>query len=105
MPVTVIVSNFNIANKIGQPNVQGEGHLIYYLDVTPPVTEGLPAVTSAGTYAEIADTSYTWQNVKAGSHFISIQLVNNDDTPLNPPVTWTEIVVVKTTSPSPVPSP
>ena len=36
--VSVDVSNFNLVDKLGQTNVAGEGHIHYFLDVTPPTT-------------------------------------------------------------------
>ncbi len=95
--VTVQVSNFNIVSKLGQANASGEGHIHYFMDVIPPTTPGKPAVTAAGTYAAVTDLSYTWQNVKAGTHTFSVELVNNDHTPLATPV-WVTVVVVVTTS-------
>ena len=95
--VTVQATNFNLVNKIGQANAAGEGHIIYYLDVVPPTDAGKPATGAAGTYAAAADTSYTWNNVGAGTHSFWVQLVNNDNTPLSPPVT-AKAVVVTTTS-------
>ncbi len=109
--VTVKVSNFTIADKIGQPSVAGEGHLIYYFDVNPPTDAGNSAATAAGTFAETVATSYTWPGVAAGSHKIAVQLVNNDGTPLNPPVIAGEPVPVAaptptaSSTPSPTPSP
>ncbi len=93
--VNLVVSNFNLADKIGQPSKPGEGHIIYYLDVTAPTTAGQPALTDAGTYAETAQTSYTWHNVAPGMHLLSVQLVNNDSTPLNPPIVSKEYVLVQ----------
>lgn len=84
--VLVQVSNFNLADKLGQPNVQREGHIHYFLDVDAPTTPGQPAVTAAGTYAATAATSYTWSSVTSGTHTFSAELVNNDHTPLSPPV-------------------
>lgn len=84
--VTVQVTNFSLAEKLGTAIAAGEGHIHYFLDVTPPTAPGKPAVTETGTYAATAATSYTWQNVKAGQHTLSAELVNNDHTPLNPPV-------------------
>jgi hypothetical protein len=88
----IVVSNFSVVNKIGQANVPGEGHVIYYLDVTPPTAAGQKAQSAAGTYAETSNTSYTWKNLNSGMHSLSVQLVNNDGTPLNPPVSMTEPV-------------
>jgi hypothetical protein len=86
--IVVSVSNFNLVNKIGQANVPGEGHIIYYADVQPPTTPGQPALTAQGTYAISENISYLWTSLFAGPHTLSVQLVNNDNTPLNPPVTY-----------------
>jgi outer membrane protein assembly factor BamB len=83
------VTNFNLVDKIGQPNAPGEGHLVYYLDMTPPSNPGQSAVPSSGTYFATAANNYTFKNVAAGSHTIAVQLVNNDNTALTPPVTAT----------------
>ena len=99
--VTVQVSNFTITNKLGQANSPGEGHLHYFLDVDAPTTPGQPAVTAPGTYAATTDTSYTWHNVGPGLHKFSVELVNNDHTPLVPPVVATESVNVSPQSGQP----
>ena len=86
--VSIQVSNFNIVDKQGQPAVSGEGHVHYYLDYDAPTTQGKPAVPPNGTiWQTIASTTYTFHNVTTGTHFVSVELVNNDHTPLNPPVT------------------
>jgi hypothetical protein len=90
-----LVSNFNLVDKTGEANVAGEGHIIYYLDVTPPTIPGQSALSSGGTYAESTATSYTWHNVAAGYHFFSAELVNNDNTPLSPLVTVTVYVTAQ----------
>jgi len=82
----VRVSNFNLVDKIGQANIPGEGHIIYYADVQPPTTPGQPALTAPGTYEVSANTSYLWTNLFTGVHTLGVQLVNNDNTPLSPPV-------------------
>jgi hypothetical protein len=86
IPVTVSVSNFNVVDKQGQANVQGEGHIHFYLDVAAPTTPGQAAIPASGTWAHVATTTYTFNNVGAGSHTIAVELVNNDHTPLVPPV-------------------
>ena len=96
--VTVQVSNLNLVNKIGQPNVTGEGHIVYYADVVPPTDAGKPALTTTGTYSASADTSYTWTNVAAGTHTFWVQLVNNDNTPLTPPVLAKSVIVLSTSA-------
>jgi hypothetical protein len=85
--VSVLVQNFYIVDKLGQANAPGEGHIHYFLDAEPPVMQGSPAVTAAGTYAATTGTSHTWRNVGPGDHTFAVQLVNNDHTPLDPPVT------------------
>jgi hypothetical protein len=92
--VSVAVSNFKIFDKQGQAAVKGEGHLHYFMDVIAPTTQDQPAVTEAGTYAHVTATSYTWHNVGGGSHTFSVELVNNDHTPLNPPVVATQTILV-----------
>jgi plastocyanin len=82
--VSVKVMNFNLVPKLGQANVPGEGHLHYYIDVQVPKTPGKPAVTAVGTFVPTINTSYTWQNVMPGRHNFSVQLANNDHTPLIP---------------------
>ena len=53
-----------------------------------PTQPGEPAVTDdRRTYHAAARTSHRWQNVRAGVHTFAVQLVNNDHTPLDPPVT------------------
>jgi plastocyanin len=84
--VVVDVSDFELVDKLGQENVEGEGHIHYYMDAAVPTAPGNPAITAPGTYAPIANTSYTWQNVAPGMHNFSVQLVNNDHTPLAPMV-------------------
>lgn len=82
--VVVEVNDFELVNKLGQSNVEGEGHIHYYLDAAVPTASGKLAITAPGTYMQTANTSFTWQNVSAGMHNVSAQLVNNDHTPLEP---------------------
>jgi plastocyanin len=92
--VTVQVENFKIVDKQGQSNVSGEGHLHYYLDVDAPTTPGQPAIPPSGIWAHIASTSYSFTNITSGTHKISVELVNNDHTPLSPPVVATMSVLI-----------
>ena len=84
--VTIAVSNFSVVDKQGQANVLGEGHIHYFLDVAAPTIAGVPAVPASGTWAHVATTTHTFNNVGKGSHKIAVELVNNDHTPLVPPV-------------------
>lgn len=92
--VSVDVSNFKIVDKQGQAAVKGEGHLHYFMDVTAPTALGKPAVTEPGTYAHVASESYIWHNVGGGSHTFSVELVNNDHTPLDTPIVATKTILV-----------
>lgn len=82
--VSVNVTNFTRIEPAGQPNAPGEGHLHYYLDAPVPTNASAPAIPETGGYIVSANTSYTWENVTAGEHNLSVQLVNNDHTPLIP---------------------
>lgn len=84
--VRVSVANFDIVQKLGDPPREGEGHIHYYLDAEPPTAPGEPAVTAQGTYAASARTSHAWEDLEPGEHTFYVQLVNNDHTPLEPPV-------------------
>ena len=102
LTVTIQASNFNIVDKQGQANVSREGHVHYYLDVDAPTTPGQPAIPPSGVWAHVATTSYTFTNVAPGAHTISVELVNNDHTPLEPPVV--KKITVNVSSPSPTPT-
>lgn len=81
------IRNFEVfADKIGQPAAPGEGHFIYYFNVNPPTAPGKPALTQEGTYAITADGIASWLGVLPGKYRVWVQLVNNDNTPLDPPV-------------------
>ncbi len=89
------VRNFRVsAENIGQPPTPGEGHYIYYFGAEPPTTPGQEALTEPGTYVITADSTITWTAVEPGQYTIWVQLVNNDNTPLEPPVVARAEVVV-----------
>jgi hypothetical protein len=83
--VDVQVTNFNLVDKLGQANVPGEGHLIYYLDVGAPTKPGSKAQPLSGTWEETASIHYLFDGIWQGTHTLSVALVNNDGTVLNPP--------------------
>ena len=95
--VAVDVGDFKVVDKLGQELVAGEGHVHYYINVDEiPTTPGEPAVTGDDTtYHADATTSFTWQGVRPGVHTLAVQLVNNDHTPLDPPVTDQVTVTVE----------
>ena len=84
--VAVDVENFVLTDEPGLPNEPGEGHIHYFMDVPAPQEPGRPAVTQKGTYGDTADTAYYWPEPEYGTHTFSVELVNNDHTPLDPPV-------------------
>lgn len=95
--IAVEVEGFSVVNKLGEAPVEGEGHIHFYRDVDEIPTEpGKPAVTDdASTYHAAATTSHTWEDVEAGEHTFAVQLVNNDHTPLEPPITAEVTVTVE----------
>ncbi len=110
--VSVKVDGFDVVDKSGQANKDGEGHLVFYLDVGQiPTVSGQPANGKQGSSHTQATTDYSWPNVSSGQHTFAVQLVNNDETPLKPPVIAQVTVEVSaggtgsgTPSPSPSPS-
>ena len=88
------VQNFVVsAEDMGVVIREGEGHLIYYIDEDPPTDAGTPAKTD--TCAVSTELSHLWKSIPQGQHTFSVQLVNNDDTPLDTPVTATVTLDVK----------
>lgn len=83
--IVVEVTNFSLVSP-GEKNSAATGHLIYYRDVVPPVLEGVPAFTRPGTYGVSYKSTYGWDRITPGTHTFAVQLVNADNTPLNPPV-------------------
>ncbi len=85
--VVVNVTNFSVVDRQGQASVAGEGHLHYYMDVSPIPTDGrepaIPNNTSAA-WAHVSATNYTFMNVTPGEHTFTVQLANNDHTPVIP---------------------
>ncbi len=92
--VSPIAANFTIVDKMGQSPVSGEGHFIYYFDVEPPKAPGQPAYTGGGTYVSTTDSYVTWTGVQPGEYEMWVQLVNNDDTPLEPALTARTFIIV-----------
>lgn len=88
LQVQVNVVGTSLVDKTGSPPVPGEGHLLYYLGVDfVPTAPGRPAYTAPGTYAASSASAYTFPALSTGRYVVAVQVVNNDDTPLVPPVT------------------
>ncbi len=95
--VTTQVSNFNVVDKQGQPSVVGQGHVHFYMDVTPiPSDPAKPAIPSdpKAAWAHVSGNTYTFVNVPAGMHTFTVQLANNDHTPVIPLATNSIMVTV-----------
>lgn len=92
--VSIQSANFNIVSKEGQAAATGEGHVHFFLDAIPPTFPNIASVTGPGTYVHIEATTYTWFGVMPGVHILSAELVNNDHTPLNPPVVASVVLTV-----------
>lgn len=94
--VSVDVKKFKVVDKLGQAPEDGEGHVHFYMDVGAiPTVAGEPATTKEGTYHAQATTEFTWEDVEPGEHTFAVQLVNNDHTPLKPPVIAQVTVEIK----------
>ncbi|MFA7199294.1 MAG: cupredoxin domain-containing protein [Methanoculleus sp.] len=102
--VEVNVTNFTLVEPTGQPNAPGEGHLHYYLDAVVPTNESEPAIPETGGYVISTNLTYTWENVTEGEHNLSVQVVNNDHTPLIPLVFETVNVTVGGENVTPMPT-
>ena len=83
--IFVEVSNFTLVQPGGK-DIPGTGHLIYYRDVVPAAMKGIPAFTRPGTYGVSSETTFEWDGITPGTHTFAVQLVNNDNTPLDPPM-------------------
>ena len=95
------INNFAITkesmdmNKM-QPmqNMANSGHIHWFIDVPAPTDPSKKAETAKGTWEMHDDTMYTFANVQPGTHTLSVELVNNDMTPITPPVYQTITVTV-----------
>ena len=104
--VTVQATNFSIVDKQGQPSVSGQGHVHFYMDVSPiptdPTKPAIPANASA-VWAHVSGNTYTFTNVPPGMHIFTVQLANNDHTPAQPSAIASVMITVAgptTTSPT-----
>jgi hypothetical protein len=111
--VSVKVEGFELANKMGEAPKRGEGHIIYYgwngfgpSDYEVPTALGQPANAGGTGYIAAAshETTYEWLPafIRPGQQSLVVQLVNNDHTPLDPPVT-ARVSVTISNPPTPMP--
>lgn len=81
VPVKIAVNNFSIVDYRTHPRlVAGQGHIHLWLDQT--------GLSKTSAVKAVSDT-YTFENVKPGSHTLIAELVRNDHSSLNPPMTTT----------------
>ncbi len=91
--VEVAVTGFLVTASPRPAGPSGDGHLIYYRDVDfVPTAPGEPAFTTPRTYAQSTDLSHRWTGVSAGRRSFFVQLVHQDNTPLDPPVVRSIVV-------------
>lgn len=96
LQISCNVHNFKMNDDhMGKENIQGEGHLIYYLDTLPPTAPGNSAEIMDHNMMYITTNSFqVWNDIQPGRHKFYVQVVNNDNTPLNPPVIcWFDIEI------------
>jgi hypothetical protein len=109
--VKIDVSGFTLANKMGLDPEDGEGHVVYYIwngygpDGTTyqvPQVPGQPANSGGTGFVALASAEKEnhWRSfLQPGKQKWAVQLVNNDNTPLEPPVV-DEITVTVTGKPA-----
>lgn len=77
--VSFIVKNFIFTDfEVRTKNQTGEGHLNVWLDQPDPKPENAQKTIRA--------TEFTLENIKPGNHQLVLELVNNDQTSLKPPL-------------------
>jgi hypothetical protein len=92
--VTVDVIAFRLVNKPAQGVQPGEGRLLFYVDPREgPVNPDLPAGTAQASSAQMS--RHTCRNVSPGCHQFSVQLIDNDGTPMEQPKAVTVTVGVR----------
>ena len=86
--VAFLVKNFVFTDPAGQPKAMNTGHIHVFLD---------------GTYYSLWPSagSIPFNELKAGSHTIKLQLVNNDHSALSPDASQTITVTVTGAAPAP----
>ncbi len=91
--LSIIVNNLKLVAADGAA-VTGEGRIVYYLDVAIPTRPGQSALTAPGTFVKTVASSNTWLNLSPGAHSLGVQLVQNDNTPFDPPIYSTVSIMV-----------
>jgi hypothetical protein len=84
--VTLDQQTSNFLMQLAQGSMQGNGNIILYWDTAAPTTPGQSAIPTSGSYTIINNNMMMWQSMVAGEHVITIQMVDANNMPLNPPV-------------------
>jgi hypothetical protein len=93
--ISVVVRNFSLVDPAGQANAPGTGHIRYFIDIIPP-SSGAAVTAPSGNYVDSSRKSYTWNNVNPGVHTFSVELVNNDNSPLaTPAIATVQLTVIQ----------
>jgi hypothetical protein len=80
LDAAVQTANFQLVNSSGA-NQAGQGHLDYWIDADPTNNPNMPGAQQS------SQAAFTISGIAAaGNHTLSIELRNNDGTPLNPRV-------------------
>lgn len=94
VPVSLAVVNFALVDYRTHPLlVPGQGHVHLWLDQTD---------LSKISAVKATSNTYTFENVKPGNHTLVAELVNNDHSSLQPPVTTAVSFTTSAPGPSPV---
>jgi len=89
--VTVEVRNADLSSGAASAKSY---HLHYYLDATIPTAHDGSAIPATGAWASSTKTTHEWSITGAGLHVLAVQLVTQDDRPLDPPVVAAVVVQV-----------
>ena len=80
IPVLVSVKNFQLVDYSNKAiPKKGEGHILLWLDDPTKIKQPIRPKKD----------TFTYENVTYSEHTLTAELVNNDDTPISPPVTST----------------
>jgi hypothetical protein len=107
--VQVEVFDFALVPPSGTGDTPGQGHILYFLDFEPPFIPGQPAIPDDPNvaYAATHETSYTFQDVRPGSHDVFALLVLDSHAPAFPPaidkVSFALVAPGETPEPQPTP--
>jgi hypothetical protein len=81
IPILISIENFNVVDfETNTLPKNGEGHVHLWLDDPNPTAESA---------VKLVDDNFTYSDVSFGEHTVRAELVNNNHTPLRPPIVTT----------------